>query len=187
MSSSSRVLFLFWQWSKRPKSNLSYKKQDSDDYKVSDQEQPSLLSLPHPIYVSLQKNKNNRSTKYNSRITKIHLSKSGGRQDGGKESGNGTGRKSIQISPEWGRQMLEKNCRKTCGPFRLTGVENPYWLVSGRFCLYMHRRQKSGFLRENGVWQGSWQGRASPSLGGNGGEPGEKDLPQHLSDPTHLL
>lgn len=49
--------FFFLQWSKRPKSNLSYKKQDSDGYKGSDQEQRSLLSLPHPIYVLHRKTK----------------------------------------------------------------------------------------------------------------------------------
>lgn len=29
-----------------------------------------------------------------------------------------------------GWQMLEKSCRKTCGPFRLTGVKNPHTGVS---------------------------------------------------------
>ena len=51
---------------------------------------------------------------------------------------------------------------------------------------YMHQRQKSGFLREKGMWAGPLAGWALPSLGGDGGEPGE-ELPQHPSDPTRPL
>ena len=78
-------LFLFLQWSKRPKSNLSYKKQDTDGYKGSDQEQRSLLSLPHPIYVLHRKTKQNKKTgpqNTTAKITKLHSSKGGGRQKG---------------------------------------------------------------------------------------------------------
>ena len=123
------------QWSKRPKSSLSYKKQDSDDYKVSEQEQPSLLSLPHRIYVLHRKTKITGPPNITGRITKIHSSKSGGRQDGEVKGEMAQGERVFKSVQEWGWHMLEKNCRKTCGPFRLTGVENPYWLVSGRFCL----------------------------------------------------
>ena len=75
----------FLQWSKRPKSNLSYKKQDTDGYKGSDQEQRSLLSLPHPIYVLHRKTKQNKKTgpqNTTAKMTKLHSSKGGGRQKG---------------------------------------------------------------------------------------------------------
>ena len=78
----------FLQWSKRPKSNLSYKKQDTDGYKGSDQEQRSLLSLPHPIYVLHRKTKQNKKTgpqNTTAKMTKLHSSKGGGRQKGNME------------------------------------------------------------------------------------------------------
>ena len=51
---------------------------------------------------------------------------------------------------------------------------------------YVHQRQKSGFLREKGMYLGPLAWWAPASLGGDGGEPG-KELPQHPSNPSHLL
>lgn len=69
--SSLQALFFFFfaVEQERSKPNLSYKKQDSDGYKESDQEQlrhhtPS--HLPHPCMCFTENNKNNKSTKYNS-------------------------------------------------------------------------------------------------------------------------
>ena len=85
------LVFVFFQWSKRPKSNLSYKKQDSDGYKGSDQEQRSLLSLPHPIYVLHRKTKKQVHKTQQLKLQKsIHPRAVGGRR--GKWKGNGTGR-----------------------------------------------------------------------------------------------
>lgn len=42
--------------------------------------------------------------------------------------------------------MLEKSCRKTCGPFRLTGGKSPHTGVR-EIVPYVHQRQKSQFLR----------------------------------------
>lgn len=59
------VLF-FLQWSKRPKPNLSDKKQDSNGYKGSDQEKLRCFFTSHIQYMCLtENNKNNRSTNYN--------------------------------------------------------------------------------------------------------------------------
>ena len=50
--------------------------------KGSDQEQQSLLSLPQPIYVHHRKTKIIDPQNTAARITKIHSSKGGGRQEG---------------------------------------------------------------------------------------------------------
>ena len=147
-------VFFFLQWSKRPKSNLSYKKQDSDDYKVSDQEQLSLLSLPRPIYVLHRRTKITGPPNTVGRITKIHSSESGGRQDGEVRAEMAQG-ESIQISPGMGPANARKELQKNLWSFQtyrcwksiLVGYQEDS-------AFYMHRRQKSGFLRENGVWAG---------------------------------
>ena len=74
-------------------------------------------------------------------------------------------KKCLNQSGHGGWQMLEKSCRKTCGPFRLTGVKNPHIGVR-KIVPYVHQRRKSQFLiREyaEGPWQSGsrlpWPGR----------------------------
>ena len=69
-------LFLFLQWSKKSKSNPSYRKQDSDGYKGSDLKQKSLLPPTSNICAS-QKTKITGPENTTARITKIHSSKGG--------------------------------------------------------------------------------------------------------------
>ena len=62
-----------------------------------------------------------------------------------------------------GWQVLEKSCRKICGPFRPTDVRNPHTGVR-KILPYAHQRQKSQFLREKGVCSGPLAERVLPSL-----------------------
>ena len=73
-------LFLFLQWSKKSKSNPSYRKQDSDGYKGSDLKQKSLLPPTSNICAS-QKTKITGPENTTARITKIHSSTGGWRQE----------------------------------------------------------------------------------------------------------
>lgn len=81
-----RLVFFFCSFvcflEQETKSSLSYKKQDSDGYNGSDQEQQSLLYFPRPIYVLHRKTKTTGPQNTTTRITKIHSSKGGGRQEG---------------------------------------------------------------------------------------------------------
>lgn len=66
--------------------------------------------------------------------------------------------------------MLEKSCRKTCGPLRLTGVKNPHTDVR-KIVPYVHKRQKSQFLRERQEYaEGPWHSIVGPAFPGGGGE-----------------
>ena len=74
--SLSLSLFFFLQWSKKSKSNPSYRKQDSDGYKGSDLKQQSLLPPTSNICAS-QKTKVTGPQNTMARITKVHLFKGG--------------------------------------------------------------------------------------------------------------
>lgn len=153
-----RLVFLcfFLQWSKRPKSNLSYKKQDSDGYKGSDQEQRSLLSLPHPIYVLHRKNKKQVHKTQQLKLQKsIHPRVVGGRK--GKWKGNGTGRKSIQISPGTGLANARKELQKNLWSFQTHQCLKSI-LVAGRFCLTCTRDKNLDSSERRECGQGPWQG-----------------------------
>ena len=143
------VFLFFLQWSKRPKSNLSYKKQDSDGYKGSDQEQRSHLSLPHPIYVLHRKTKKQVHKTQQLKLQKsIHPRAVGGRR--GKWKGNGTGRKSIQISPGTGLANARKELQKNLWSFQTHQCLKSI-LVSGRFCLTCTREKLQIPQREGNV------------------------------------
>lgn len=81
--------------------------------------------------------------------------------------------------------MLEKSCRKTCGPFRLTGVKNPHTDVR-KIVPYVHKRQKSQFLRERREYaEGPWHSTVGPAFPGGGSE--KERAAQLPSNPTHPL
>lgn len=148
--------FFFLQWSKRPKSNLSYKKQDSDGYKGSDQEQRSHLSLPHPIYVLHRKTKKQVHKTQQLKLQKsIHPRAVGGRR--GKWKGNGTGRKSIQISPGTGLANARKELQKNLWSFQTHQCLKSI-LVAGRFCLTCTRDKNLDSSERRECGQGPWQG-----------------------------
>lgn len=149
-------VFFFLQWSKRPKSNLSYKKQDSDGYKGSDQEQRSHLSLPHPIYVLHRKTKKQVHKTQQLKLQKsIHPRAVGGRK--GKWKGNGTGRKSIQISPGTGLANARKELQKNLWSFQTHQCLKSI-LVAGRFCLTCTRDKNLDSSERRECGQGPWQG-----------------------------
>ena len=61
-----------------------------------------------------------------------------------------------------GWQVLEKNYRKTCGPFRLTGVKNPHTGVrNSPLCI---PETEVPFLGEKGIRRGSLAEQVLPSL-----------------------
>lgn len=77
--------FLFCSRARETKPNLSYKNQDSDGYKGSDQQCQgmALLPLPHPMYVLHRKTKITNPQNTTGRIIKlIHPRGLEGRQDG---------------------------------------------------------------------------------------------------------
>ena len=74
--SLSLFFFFFLQWSKKSKSNPSYRKQDSDGYKGSDLKQQSLLP-PTPNICASQKTNVTGPQNTMARITKVHLFKGG--------------------------------------------------------------------------------------------------------------
>ena len=173
----------FLQWSKRPKSNLSYKKQDSDGYKGSDQEQRSLLSLPHPIYVLHRKTKKQVHKTQQLKLQKsIHPRAVGGRK--GKWKGNGTGRKSIQISPGTGLANARKELQKNLWSFQTHQCLKSI-LVAGRFCLTCTRDKNLDSSESRECGQGPWQG--GPAFPGSGWRWTREELPQHPSHPTRPL
>lgn len=55
--------------------------------------------------------------------------------------------KSVQAG---GLANARKELRKTCGPFRLTGVKNPHTIVR-KVLPYVHQRQKFQFVRQGNV------------------------------------
>ena len=175
-------LFLFLQWSKRPKSNLSYKKQDTDGYKGSDQEQRSLLSLPHPIYVLHRKTKKQVHKTQQLKLQKsIHPRAVGGRK--GKWKGNGTGRKSIPISPGTGLANARKELQKNLWSFQTHQCLKSI-LVAGRFCLTCTRDKNLDSSERRECGQGPWQG--GPCLPWEGVEVNQRraataSLPSHLA------
>lgn len=74
---------------------------------------------------------------------------------------------SVQARRGW--QMLEKSCRETRGPFRLTGGRSPQTGV-GRLCLTCTRDKNpdsSGGNAQRAL------GRVGPAFPGGGGEQGE--------------
>ena len=73
---------VFFAVEQETKSSLSYKKQDNDGYNGSDQEQQSLLYFPRPTHVLHRKTKTTGPQNTTTRITKIHSSRGGGRQEG---------------------------------------------------------------------------------------------------------
>ena len=74
------LFFVFLQWSKKSKSNPSYRKQDSDGYKGSDLKQQSLFP-PTSNICALQKTKVTGPQNTTARITKVHSFKGGWRQE----------------------------------------------------------------------------------------------------------
>lgn len=81
-----------------------------------------------------------------------------------------------------GWQMLEKSCRKTCGPFRLTGVKNPHIGIR-KIVPSVHQKQ-SQFFREKGICIGPLAEWVLPSLLG---EVNKKRAAQPPPNPTHPL
>lgn len=84
-----------------------------------------------PNMCASQKSNNNKSTECNSdnyRSPFIQGPWEGGGRQAGEVGGEmAQGERVFKSVQAQGWQTLEKSCRKTCGPFRLTGVSNPYW------------------------------------------------------------
>ena len=133
-----------------------------------------------------KKNKNNRSTKYNSSNYKIPFIQEWWKAGWGSERGNGTGRKSIKISPGMGLANARKELQKNLWAFQthrclksiLVGVRKILPLTFTR-----DKSLESSERMECG--QGPWQGR--PHLPWEGMEVSQEELPQCPSDPTCLL
>ena len=102
--------------------------------KGNDQEQQSLLSFPQPIYVHHRKTKIIDLQNTAARITKIHSSQGGGRQEGLRGRGNGSGRKSIQSNPGMRLASVREELQKSLRSFQ-THQRLKSLMVSGRFCL----------------------------------------------------
>ena len=93
----------------------------------------------------------------------IHPRVVGGRK--GKWKGNGTGRKSIQISPGTGLANARKELQKNLWSFQTHQCLKSI-LVAGRFCLTCIRDKNPDSSDRRDCGQGSWQaGRASPGRG----------------------
>ena len=118
-------------------------------YKGSDQEQWSLIYLPYLIFVLHRKTKKQVHKTQQLKLQKsIHPRAVGGRK--GKWKGNGTGRKSIQISPGTGLANARKELQKNLWSFQTHQCLKSI-LVSGRFCLTCTREKIQIPQREGNV------------------------------------
>ena len=125
--------------------------------KGSDQEQWSLLYLPHLIFVLHRKTKITGPQNTTARITKLCSYKGSGRQEvevGGEMAQGERVFKSVQAR-DW--QMLEKKLQKNLRSFQTHQCLKSI-LVAGRFCLTCTRDKNLDSSERRECGQGPWQG-----------------------------
>ena len=126
-------------------------------YKGSDQEQWSLIYLPHLIFVLHRKTKITGPQNTTARITKLRSYKGSGRQEVEVGGEMAQGERVFRSFQARGWQMLEKKLQKNLWSFQTHQCLKSI-LVAGRFCLTCTRDKNLDSSERRECGQGPWQG-----------------------------